>query len=338
MINIIDGPLGAGKTYFAVQHITHNYCDYDEFLEQYRLKPNILLITNIDGLKVKHQKLDELLENHGGFNKVFSREFNENLHKKYETIIYLIDEAQEYWNAEDKRSKQDYLDSAPFLRWSRHAGVDLYLITQSARMLPRTLYDIVEQYISTTPRSDRLKNIFRYQIKSAKSREIISTKTLVPDQKVFKTYKSMDFKETEKTSNIYMHQFKWIGIFACIGILALFTTYKMVISPIKSEAKQSMKKMKKNTYTQNQNPTPKKQITEKPVVKLSKPPTENKIQFYYYHIMGTVTRDQKKYYYLNEFTKIPHYKCNQISVNEIKCLENFGSQNLIKGGEPDANS
>lgn len=58
-IRLITGVPRAGKSYWMVNHIAENYCE--KFGDTFFLKKDVVLITNIDGLQLQVEKLDDYI-------------------------------------------------------------------------------------------------------------------------------------------------------------------------------------------------------------------------------------------------------------------------------------
>ena len=177
MLNIYEGVPGAGKTYLAVYDIT-KICEYDEFHERYRVKDGDLIVTNIKELKIEHIDLDEAIKKHG-FKKFFSYEMFQSLREKYKRVVIVIDEAQRYFTRDtvDK-------DVAYAFEYHRHAGIDITLITQDSRNLPRRLTALPEYIVSAYPRSLNLGYRFTYEIFDTKARTSLWKKHIKKDQRI----------------------------------------------------------------------------------------------------------------------------------------------------------
>ena len=121
MITLIEGVIGSGKTYYAVDMIARNYCIWDESSLSYRLKDGIVLYTNIDGIKIGND-LDMLIDTvDGGISGPFNVDYLRKLTLD-SRHVFVIDECQEYFH-------RKFYDMAVFrvFRWSRHLGLDIIL-------------------------------------------------------------------------------------------------------------------------------------------------------------------------------------------------------------------
>lgn len=194
-IYTITGTIGGGKTYYAV-NMLKKLLDKD---------PNLTIITNIRNLKLPHIRLDQLIERHGL--KFFTVPIQQSFLDHYEKVIYVIDEAQQYFHRKfyDK-------DVFYFFQTSRHYGVDIYLITQDKKSLCTELRDVlIEQEIHCLRRSQSLLGEFRYQIIIAG--EVASKETLRPNDEIFALYKSSLKKEALKVKRPL---YKYLAIAAVV--------------------------------------------------------------------------------------------------------------------------
>lgn len=94
-IRIIEGKIGSGKTYYAVNHVFREYfrwCDNSDSWVQKNTDVELRIYTNIKNMKLGFD-LDIAIEEAGGLIRFF--------HPDYQTrfcqgsnVIYIIDEAQ----------------------------------------------------------------------------------------------------------------------------------------------------------------------------------------------------------------------------------------------------
>jgi|GEM_PF-1960820 len=188
MIIIIEGKIGSGKTYFAVNYILKKFFRFDDSILDYVPLKDVKIVTNIDNLQLKHVSLEkEMLE--GGYS-VFSMEYV----KKYpdQNVVYIVDDAS---NIFDRKFFNK--DVFKFFQMSRHEGVDILLITQDIYTLSRELQNLAERTVYAVQRSMRTKNTFVYKFKVDGGTTGISHLNF--DQKVALLYKSRSKEELEKT-------------------------------------------------------------------------------------------------------------------------------------------
>ena len=197
-IRIITGVPGAGKTYYAVNHLIKNYCN--PFGDTYALKDNYKIITNIDGLLLDVVNLKQAIEKAGSLEHFFSADIQQKTTEKYQKLkqklVYVIDEAQQFFH-------RRFYDRGVFTFFEnhRHYGLDIYLITQNSNLLAKDLLALSEYEIRAIPRTLAIGG-FNYLRKSNK--DVIGRVLLRKKKSVFNLYKSMQSKETEKISTPYL--------------------------------------------------------------------------------------------------------------------------------------
>lgn len=221
-IRLVTGKPGSGKTYFAVSHILKKYCNLDRHTKLYTLKKNHIVITNIKELKLPHVDLNSILQkNNVTIDKFFTNDVQEKIAPK-KNVLYIIDEAQQYFH------KRYYnVDTFYYFQTHRHLGHDIYLITQSVKLLPLQITELTEVEVHAQPRSLRIANEFSYQIIS--SGEVLDRKILKRNQRIFSYYKSMSKSEAEKTSNPFR---KYIILCAVLLVLAAYGFYRTFLIKI----------------------------------------------------------------------------------------------------------
>lgn len=203
-IRIIEGVPGSGKTLYAVHHLLKTYydCDQDGFYKQKKFtnedgeEQKLRLITNIDGLKVAHDHLDDLVHIAGGYRIFFSNKYQESIFDKKERVVFLIDEAQKIFR---KKLTGDWDDVFYYFEYHRHYGHDIYLLTQNAKKVNTEISELREYLIHSKPRVRSLTGEFSYQMIS--DGDILKRETIKPLPKLFNMYKSRRQAESEKIKN-----------------------------------------------------------------------------------------------------------------------------------------
>jgi len=197
-IRIVTGVPGAGKTYFAVDHIVKKYCI--SFGDTFALKKEYKIVTNIDGLLLDTVDLKAAIEKAGGLERFFSSDLQQKTTEKYQKLkqrlVYVIDEAQQFFH---RRFYDREVFS--FFENHRHYGLDIYLITQNSNLLAKDLLALSEYEIRAIPRTLAIGG-FNYLRKSNK--DIIGRVLLRKKKSVFNLYKSMQANETEKITTPYL--------------------------------------------------------------------------------------------------------------------------------------
>lgn len=227
-IKIVTGVPGAGKSYYIVNHIADNYCE--KYGDTFTLKSGYKIVTNVEGLLLDVDDFDQVVERAGGVKKFFNVKVQEEITEKYKKenikIVYIIDEAQSYF---DRRfyDKEVFF----FFQKHRHMGLDIYLLTQNSNLLPKDLIQLSEFEIRAVPRSVSFGN-FCYAKKVCNQK--INTIMIRRKKSIFALYKSMSQKETEKIKNPFL---KWLIILPLLIVFSVFSVIKQ-FSPEKVEASQ----------------------------------------------------------------------------------------------------
>jgi hypothetical protein len=216
MIRVVKGTLGSGKSYYCVRYLT-KYVTYDKLYESLILDYHVLLVTNLDGIKVNHITWEafasEGLTNQERLQAFLAR-------TGYRKIIVIIDEAQRYFSG--MKDPEQFF----FFEYSRHYGFDIFLICQSLYGLPKRLVELSEYVVDARSRSQTLTG-FQYFLRDPVTGEKVSTQYLRTDKNVFKLYKSfkMDEDKKAKPEKIYLKNI--IYITCLVLILGGFGYYYM---------------------------------------------------------------------------------------------------------------
>ncbi len=187
-IRIITGVPGSGKTYFVVHHIWKNYL-HDK---------SLLLVHNIDELKIPVSAKIEDAINKVGAEKFFTVEMQEKFLKKLgeqyperTKFVYVIDECQRWLSRRLKISNDVYF----FFQYHRHLGLDLWLITQDIANLPQEIRDLAEVEICAVPRSlIPFFNLYSQKIKGVHIKSVFRRKL----QAVYDLYSHASANEVEQ--------------------------------------------------------------------------------------------------------------------------------------------
>ena len=208
-IRIIEGKIGSGKTYYAVNHVFRNWYRWCDETDSWVLKKNdveVKVYSNIDDMKIGYD-LYEAIEEAGGLNPFFTKPYQLKFSEGC-NVVYIIDEAQAY-----DFFHRSYKDEEvfTFFQRSRKYGIDIYLITQDVQCLARQLRALAEYHIVAVPRTKSIGNMLTFKFYSGK--DCYKTKRIKKDQKVFGLYSSMLGKETEKIQSAVL---KYIIMFVLI--------------------------------------------------------------------------------------------------------------------------
>lgn len=203
MIAILDAPPRSGKTFYMCNYLA-KYVSFDALYQEYILKDDVLVISNIDGLKVRHWSLKYCLgiSEEDSFENVtkenltnfFSRENFQAIQKKTGKmhIILLIDEAHEIFPA-------GFYDQKIYNCFAMHGhdGIDILMATQGIEALSRMFNPLFEYIIRCTPRSKKVIKSFTYKFVDKKGK-FLFPKSISSKQSVFQMYKSFDVDEFNK--------------------------------------------------------------------------------------------------------------------------------------------
>jgi len=226
MIRIFEGVPGSGKTY-AMVHYLRRFAEWDDFYKEWILKDGVLIISNIEGLRIPHLDFGKLVDELG-LKGVFSEDFIKSLWDKgYTKIIFAIDEAQRYF---DRR----YFDKEVFyfFQYHRHYGVDVLLATQDSSTIAKEIRVLAEFIIRAEQRSLTVKS-FKYRFYTPDDRTHLFNKTISKDPKVFAMYKSFHMEEVDKPPNVLLRSLilPAVGFLLFIVFAWVYVTFFMFPSP-----------------------------------------------------------------------------------------------------------
>lgn len=218
-IYLVEGKIGSGKTYFAVKHLLNSYYSYDKsFREYFPLRP-LILISNIEGLTLVHIDLKTEIEKYT-LQYVFSEEYVVNLRAGSRLpVVFLIDEAQSPFLFHRKFYNEKVFF---FFQYSRHFGVDVYMITQDVDSLAKELRALPELVYHAVSRT--FGNAMSFCYKKFAAGEVVGSVTLAKSQSVFRVYKSFTFAELDKPKSALTRY----AFFVCFGIVVCILVFKFV--------------------------------------------------------------------------------------------------------------
>lgn len=214
MLRLVTGKPGSGKTYYAVSYLTKTYCDFDRISNEWVLRPDYLVISNIDNLRIDHWNLQKLIDEKG-LESIFSTDFVDPLSKQYKRIIFIVDECQRYFPAKSEAKIPNSVWF--FFEYHRHYGIDLILCSQHASSVSRRIVNIAETYIEAAPQTLRMGPHFRYSLVDVTTGEKISTTLVKPDPSVYLAYRSATVNSGLEKSKSYASRILVIGTLAVIA-------------------------------------------------------------------------------------------------------------------------
>ena len=232
-IRIIEGKIGSGKTYYAVNHVFREYFKWCDNTDAWVLKNTdveLKIYTNIKKMKIGHD-LNLAIEEAGGLNPFFTVEYQEKFCENF-NVIYIIDEAQSH-----DLFHRTYKDrhAFTFFQTSRHMGIDIYLITQDTQCLAKELRSLAEYHIVAVQRTKSIGNLFTYKFYAGK--DCYKTKRIKKDNKVFSLYRSMIEKEAEKiNSAVLKYIIMFVVIISLAGVMFKFVFLNVILGMGKSKA------------------------------------------------------------------------------------------------------
>jgi hypothetical protein len=219
-ITFIYGAPGSGKTYYAVNHLVSHFFSFSKEKGYQKKKEfeETKIVTNIDNFQLEHIKLDDWILHAKGVDNFFAFETQKKIHEKHGSIIYMIDEAHQFFPSNYRNN-----DVFNWFSYHRHWGQTIYIMSQSYSRLPKQITDLVELTIYAMPRSSSLlagKDL-KYNIMSG--REIVDRKAIIKNSRIFDLYSSQSTDTKEKTKNPLL---KYIVGAAIISFLLIGNTLR----------------------------------------------------------------------------------------------------------------
>lgn len=219
-IRAITGKPGSGKTYVAIDHLLKNY--FKKVGNEYSPTTDITIITNIDSLKLDHISLDDLLgelKKNGSADPVrdfFSGKYHEKFHDQVGRCLFIIDECQRYFPTM-LGMKSHAPEIYYFFEYHRHWGYDIYLISQDKDKIAKGIRPLIETELQALPRTVSLMGELKYYEFVDDEKISATPRVIRPKKEVFALYKSMTFKENEKTK-------KPVLMFAALSLVLIAAT------------------------------------------------------------------------------------------------------------------
>jgi hypothetical protein len=226
------GVPGAGKTYLLVKTFTSMFCEYDKETQRFQLKPehqDKSLVSNIQGLALEHLDIDVMMsdrcmamakarwydnpkskdldemedvidEFYAEFYEEKVRWFFDHAHQqalceKHGPLIYLIEESQRYFDSKELGRQKWVRDVLYFFERHRHMGFSILCDTQHISKIHKGIAVLFEMEVQAKPRTLSLAGEFKYNEISDGVKTNQFPIVVKPDQRIFKTYKSMTHKE-----------------------------------------------------------------------------------------------------------------------------------------------
>lgn len=245
-IKVVTGVPGSGKTYYVLREVILKNYQWNKEFDEWELKEGVkpfTLFTNIDKLKLDHINLDAYLEEKGiDYKKFFTVEYQNKVVEKYGRVIIILDEAQRYFPADFKEDRSIGGGNNPemscfyFFEWHRHLGIDVYLIAQKWTRLHQNIVGLAEYQIDAVRRTLSLVGEFRYRFMNGF--DVLSTKTIKPDKKIFALYQSMQQEDSGKQIKP-LYKFLAVGVVLFVVAAFLLNMTIQHFAPPSAEASDS---------------------------------------------------------------------------------------------------
>ena len=223
MIQLIEAPPRSGKSYFAVNYLVR-FTQFDELYNEYILDKNVLIISNIEGLKIRHWSLNYCLglsddaklhqASNESIQKFFTIENFEQIMKKTgkNHVILCIDEVHELFPSGYKDQKV-----YEFFAYHGHIGLDVIFMTQGIESMSRMFNPLLEFVVKVTPRSKKVYKTFTYKYYTLKGLYLYS-KVLTQKQEVFRAYKSFRQDEHQKPKSALLNAVIMMTVLLVAGV------------------------------------------------------------------------------------------------------------------------
>lgn len=227
MIKVITGAPRSGKTYLAVRLLLLTYFRWDEELFTWVPKDpeNIpFILTNVDGLKVRHQPIDIFLKNKGlTLPQFLTLEYIVPFLDEIKVpLVLILDEAHGPfpYAFRDKYPDQPEKSTLYFFGYHGHYPIDIYLLTQNWTDLCQSIAQRAEYQIDAERRTMSAFSEFTYYYMHPKTQERINKQVVRSDKKIHMMYVSSSGEH--KTNEIK-------PIRKIIFLIALFSVFVVIL-------------------------------------------------------------------------------------------------------------
>lgn len=227
-IKIVSGVPGSGKSYYAVNHCVTKHYDWDDNLDEYKPKHPILLITNIDDLRLPHWSLDTILENYNvSLEEFFTVPFMEKLAEDYpeHRVVIMLDEVQRHFPAGYRNTDVLY-----YFQWHRHLGHDIYLMCQTVESVCKHIVALIEFEIKAVRDSLKAGNYFVYNFMAGDLQ--VGDKKLFHDKKIFGLYTSFKAEDKGEKLNPLRKVIIRTVLVLVVALVCCFFAYKGIMRGI----------------------------------------------------------------------------------------------------------
>lgn len=250
------GVPGSGKSYLMIKRLLDNFYKYDHKNKRFVVRPDFpdfVLISNVEGLKLEHLRLETLLEvcaknacdahildknitniddikrcQRLFYDERLKHFFNYDYWKKQpkKTYVFMIEECQTYFGIHNFTKAKYFDDVIFYFQKHRHLGHSFFLDTQAGSNLNRALYVLIESEMQAKPRTLSVIGEFKYFELSGGHAINTVPKVVRPDKRIFCLYKSMNSLESLKLKKPVARFF----VLLLLGFVFVFGLYKFVLS------------------------------------------------------------------------------------------------------------
>lgn len=204
-IRIIEGSPGGGKSYYGVWWLVTNFCvqlkDGRWIVDPAK---NVRVISNISHLKIAHEDFQACLDEAGGFENFFTKQYQAKFSRGC-SLIYLIDEAQQWFRSRRCKLTNDNL---LYFEWARHEGHDFWLLTQHIKKIDFEVACLAEVVVRALPRTNNVSSELTYVDRTFEGIELESRRLLF-DKQIADLYKSENRKEAVAIRNPRLRRLLW---------------------------------------------------------------------------------------------------------------------------------
>lgn len=221
-INMITGKPGSGKSYLAVQLMIEQYYNrLGEGLYEMR-DPNILICTNIDGLKLPSLHLDKYFrEKKITFDQFFTAAYQEKFTSEQgKKIVYFLDECQRQIGPYFKNQEVIY-----YFDTHRHYDHEIWLISQDRSKICKQVGLLSEFEYRAVSKTLSLTGEMKYNV--LQNGEHAAKKVIRPKKELFKLYTSAvaHNQKVKKSRAIF-----YIPVFVVLFLFAGYIFYGKLFS------------------------------------------------------------------------------------------------------------
>jgi len=293
MIQLIEAPPRSGKTYYFVNYLSR-FWDFDALYNEYILAPNVLVISNVEGLKVNHWKYPECMKGKT-IQEFFTIEnFERIMERTGKTHIILgLDECHEIFPP--FMSAKTHPEVYHFFAYHGHIGLDVFLMTQGVESTSKMFLPLLEYVVKVKPRSEKLYKVFSYHFYSKNGNKLY-VKNIKNDQKVFAAYNSFRKDENNKPKSALVRAAVFAVSMCLLGFgLFSYTVHGMMSKGVNSE----VVPVGISDQVHVSEPVPATRVTQSPAADLDEVVLEDGQKWRTYYLDGWLQKGADIWYIIN---------------------------------------